>query len=251
MLGVAGAVAAFGVARWLTVLPLGIGAAGSSLPPEAYAGPAAALAVAVALARRGRRASYRAYAAAGAFAGATLGARLAGVTLAGAAIGVPRPFAAALLVAPALEIAERSGPAREPRHRRGRGRARPPRARLAPGRAAAAALVLHAVETAAGIAFGGAGAGLLLRRSPLLHRIVTIRPTTLWKTPATLISRMRRKIEPLLCELHAHTRWSDGALTVSGSSTLLGATASTCSVSPTTSTAATTPGSPPTRSRAD
>ena len=39
MLGVAGAVAAFGVARWLTVLPLGIGAAGSSLPPEAYAGP--------------------------------------------------------------------------------------------------------------------------------------------------------------------------------------------------------------------
>jgi predicted metal-dependent phosphoesterase TrpH len=24
---------------------------------------------------------------------------------------------------------------------------------------------------------------------------------------------MRRKIEPLLCELHAHTRWSDGALT--------------------------------------
>lgn len=25
---------------------------------------------------------------------------------------------------------------------------------------------------------------------------------------------MRRKIEPLLCELHAHTSWSDGALTV-------------------------------------
>ena len=25
---------------------------------------------------------------------------------------------------------------------------------------------------------------------------------------------MRRKVEPLLCELHAHTRWSDGALTV-------------------------------------
>jgi 3',5'-nucleoside bisphosphate phosphatase len=25
---------------------------------------------------------------------------------------------------------------------------------------------------------------------------------------------MRRKIEPLLCELHAHTRWSDGALTL-------------------------------------
>jgi 3',5'-nucleoside bisphosphate phosphatase len=25
---------------------------------------------------------------------------------------------------------------------------------------------------------------------------------------------MRRKVEPLLCELHAHTRWSDGALTI-------------------------------------
>src|SRR5262249_62101830 len=23
---------------------------------------------------------------------------------------------------------------------------------------------------------------------------------------------MRKKVEPLLCELHAHTRWSDGAL---------------------------------------
>jgi 3',5'-nucleoside bisphosphate phosphatase len=26
---------------------------------------------------------------------------------------------------------------------------------------------------------------------------------------------MRRKVEPLLCELHAHTRWSDGELTLS------------------------------------
>src|SRR5262249_32591984 len=25
---------------------------------------------------------------------------------------------------------------------------------------------------------------------------------------------MRKKVEPLLCELHAHTRWSDGALTL-------------------------------------
>src|ERR1700746_89704 len=25
---------------------------------------------------------------------------------------------------------------------------------------------------------------------------------------------MRRKVEPLLCELHTHTRWSDGALTL-------------------------------------
>jgi 3',5'-nucleoside bisphosphate phosphatase len=27
---------------------------------------------------------------------------------------------------------------------------------------------------------------------------------------------MRRKVEPLLCELHAHTRWSDGALPLTG-----------------------------------
>jgi 3',5'-nucleoside bisphosphate phosphatase len=26
--------------------------------------------------------------------------------------------------------------------------------------------------------------------------------------------QMRRKVEPLLCELHSHTRWSDGALTL-------------------------------------
>jgi predicted metal-dependent phosphoesterase TrpH len=25
---------------------------------------------------------------------------------------------------------------------------------------------------------------------------------------------MRRKVEPLLCHRHAHTRWSDGALTL-------------------------------------
>jgi hypothetical protein len=76
------------------------------------------------------------------------------------------------------------------------------------------ALVLHAVETAGSVVFGGVGAGILLRRSQLLHRFVTIRPTMLWKTPATLRAAMRRKIEPLLCELHAHTRWSDGAFTV-------------------------------------
>ena len=215
MLGVAGAVAAFGVARWLTVLPLGIGAAGSSLPPEAYAGPpprsrSPSCSHAAAVARRAGRMPPPARSRR-----ATLGARLAGVTLAGAAVGVPRPFSAALLVVPALEIAGTisvlpanlgiaEGAGALALHAHG----------LPMGRAVAAALVLHAVETAAGIAFGGAGAGLLLRRSPLLHRIVTIRPTTLWKTPATLISRMRRKIEPLLCELHAHTRWSDGALTV-------------------------------------
>ncbi|MBV8258246.1 MAG: hypothetical protein JO073_10565 [Actinobacteria bacterium] len=31
---------------------------------------------------------------------------------------------------------------------------------------------------------------------------------------STLKAEMRRKVEPLLCELHAHTRWSDGELTL-------------------------------------
>ena len=56
------------------------------------------------------------------------------------------------------------------------------------GRAVTTALVLHAVETAGGVVF----AGLLLRRSPALHRIVTIRPTTLSITLRTLGATMHR-----------------------------------------------------------
>src|SRR5437868_11297870 len=50
MLAVAGAVAVFSTARWLTLLPL----AGTVLPPEALLVPAAGLATAVVLARRHR-----------------------------------------------------------------------------------------------------------------------------------------------------------------------------------------------------
>ena len=204
MLTVAGAVAVFSTARWLTLLPL----AGTAFPLEALLVPAAGLAVAVVLARR-YRASFWMYGKSLAFAAASLGARIGGVTL------VTGSLSAALLVVPALELAGTvsvtpanlgvaEGAAAVALHAHG----------FPMGRAMTTALVLHAVETGAGIAFGGAGAGLLLRRSPLLHRIVTIRPTTLWKTLTTLIVTMRRKIEPLLCELHAHTRWSDGALTL-------------------------------------
>src|SRR5262249_5240440 len=49
-------------------------------------------------------------------------------------------------------------------------------------------------------------------RSPSRFPIVTSRPTTAAGNAATLGPRMRRRPEPLLCELHAHTTWSDGAL---------------------------------------
>ncbi|MBV8479517.1 MAG: flippase-like domain-containing protein [Actinobacteria bacterium] len=229
MFAVAGAVAAFEVARWLAIVPLGIGAAGSTLPPVALAAPAAALApigIAAVLAARGsrraatvmaslRRAPPAAYLLVLLWAAATLAAKVAGATLVAGAIGVPHAFSAALLVVPALELAGTvpltpanigvaEGAAALAFHAHG----------LSMERGLAAGFALHAVETAAGLAFGGAGAGLLLRRSPVLHRIVTVRPTTVWKRLLTLSTSMRRKIEPLLCELHAHTRWSDGALTV-------------------------------------
>ncbi len=204
MLAVAGAVAVFSTARWLALLPL----AGTALPPEALLIPAAGLAVAVILARR-QRASVWMYAQSLVFAVASLGARIVGVML------VTGSLSAALLVVPALEIAGTisvtpanlgvaEGAAAVALHARG----------IPMGHAMTTALVLHGVETAGSVVFGAAGAALLLRRTPVLHHIVTVRPTMVWKASATLITTMRRKIEPLLCELHAHTRWSDGALTV-------------------------------------
>src|SRR5579862_5852803 len=180
------------------------------------AAPGIALAVAVIVARRAKcRPTRSAYVATAGFAAGTLGARVAGVTLVGVSLGVPHALAAALLVVPALELAGvvsvtpanigvAEGAGALAFHADG----------LAMGHALAAGLILHAVETGAGITFGCAGAGLLLRRSPVFHRIVTVRPTMVWKSLITLSTSMRRKIEPLLCELHAHTRWSDGALSV-------------------------------------
>ena len=215
-LTVAGAAAAFDVARWLTIIPLGATAARSALPPESLVVPLVALTLAIVLARRrSQRASAIAYAAAAGLAGAEIAAKIAGAALIAGALGVPQPLAAALLVVPALELAGTlpltpanigvaEGAAALAFHAHG----------LPMGRALAAGLALHAVETATSVAFGALGAGLLLRRSPFPHRIVTIRPTTVAKALLTLKSRMRRKVEPLLCELHAHTRWSDGALSV-------------------------------------
>jgi hypothetical protein len=82
---VAGSLAACEVARWATIVPVGIGAAGSTLPPAALAAPAAALvpiAVAVVLAARGSKRA------------ATMIASLRAA-----------PRSAYLLVIPALELA--------------------------------------------------------------------------------------------------------------------------------------------------
>jgi len=204
VLAAAAAAAVFSAARWLTLLPL----AGSALPPEALVVPVIGIALAVALSRR-RGATPWMYAKALGFASASLAARIGGVSL------VTGSLSAALLVVPALELAGAvsvlpanlgvaEGAAALALHAHG----------LPLGRAMTTALVLHGVETAASVAFGGAGLALLMRRTPFLHHIVTIRPTTLWTNTRTLVQTMRRKIEPLLCELHAHTRWSDGALTL-------------------------------------
>jgi hypothetical protein len=184
---VAGSLAAFEVARWATIVPVGIGAAGSTLPPAAFVAPAAALVpigVVFLLAARGskraatmvaslRTAPRAAYLLVGVWAVATLAAKIAGATLVCGALGVPHPLSAALLVVPALELAGTvpltpanigvaEGAAALAFHAHG----------LPMGRALAAGLALHAVETAAGIAFGGAGAGLLLRGTLTTGRLV-------------------------------------------------------------------------------
>lgn len=157
MLAVAGAVAAFSVARWLTLLPVGVFAVHAALPPEALIAPAVALAVAVVVAQRsGRRGGYG-----GALACATasLAARIAGVAL------VVGSLSAALLVVPALELA-------------GTVSLLPANLGVADAAAAVAlhahgapmahaisvAVVLHVVETGASVVFGGLGAGLLFHR---------------------------------------------------------------------------------------
>jgi 3',5'-nucleoside bisphosphate phosphatase len=204
MLAVVTAVAVFNTARWLALVPL----AWSALPPGALAVPAAGLLVAAYLARR-HRASPAMYARALVCAAASLAARVGGVAL------VTGSLSAALLVVPALELAGAvsitpanlgvaEGAAAMALHAHG----------LSMGRALTTALVIHGVETSASVAFGAIGLAFLARRSPLRHQMAAIHPTTMWKTARTLTATMRRKIEPLLCELHAHTRWSDGALTV-------------------------------------
>ena len=163
-LAVAGAVAAVGAARWVVLLPLGIaGAVDDGLPvgAVALAGLAVApLLVAWLCARGGSRragallaplrvANRATFAALAIWVGGTLVARIAAASLAGGALGVPHPVAAALLVVPALELAGivpltpanvgvAGGAAAFAFHANG----------LAAGEAVAAGFALHGVETA-------------------------------------------------------------------------------------------------------
>jgi uncharacterized membrane protein YbhN (UPF0104 family) len=186
-LAVAGAVAAVGAARWLALLPLGIAAAlDDGLPARtvALAGLAVApLLVAWLCARGGSRrarallaplrvADRATFAALAIWVSGTVLARIGAATLAGGALGVPHPLAAALLVVPALELAGivpltpanigvAGGAAAFAFHANG----------LPAREAVAAGFALHGVETAAGLIVGSVCAAVLSWRGR--HRFVT------------------------------------------------------------------------------
>ena len=181
LLAAGGIAAAVGTARWLTVVPLAIGGAAAArlaIPPLALVAAGTATVPLVAawlLACRGSRraaallaplrgAGTRCLVCLFAWVAGTVGARLAAATLAAAALGVPRPLTAALLVVPALELAGivpltpanigvAGGAAALAFHAHGV----PLHAALAAG------LALHAVETVTGLAFGALGAAAVLR----------------------------------------------------------------------------------------
>jgi hypothetical protein len=179
VIAVAGAVVAIGALRWLALVPLGIaGGVRSTLPPLALVAAAAALLplpVVWILARRGSRracvalgplrdASRAAFAVVFGLVCGTLVARVAGVAITSAALGVRHPVLAALLVVPALELAGvvpllpanagiAGGAAAVAFHATGM----PMHAALAAG------FVVHAVETGTSLAVGGGSALTLLR----------------------------------------------------------------------------------------
>lgn len=182
LLAAGGTAAAVGAVRWLIIVPLGIAAAASArlpLPPLAVAAGGIALVplvVACLLACRGSRrarallAPIRSAGRAGltllvVWVGATVVARIAAAGLAAAALGVPHPLAAALLVVPALELAGivpltpanfgvAGGAAALAFHAHG----------VPLHTALAAGLVLHGVETATGVVVGGVSVAAMLRR---------------------------------------------------------------------------------------
>jgi len=194
-LAAGGAAAAVGTIRWLAVVPLaiaGTAAAGIALPPLAVAAAGVAvlpLAAAWVLARRGsrraralleplRESDARSLATVAALVTATLAARLAAVSLAGAALGVHGPLTAALLVVPALELAGVVPLTPANLGVAGGAAALALRAHGTPMHAAlAAGLALHAVETATGIAVG-ALAALRLASPDRLHSFAELPPTS-------------------------------------------------------------------------
>jgi hypothetical protein len=178
-IAVVGAAAAVGAFRWLALVPLGIaGVMRSTLPPLAPVIAATALlppAVVWIFARRGSRRACIAlaplrhacpltYVTVLGWVCGTLAARIAGVAVTAAALGVRHPLAAALLVVPALELAGvlpllpanagmAGGAAAIAFHEQG-----------VPMEAAiAAGLVVHAVETGTALVVGTASALVLVR----------------------------------------------------------------------------------------
>jgi uncharacterized membrane protein YbhN (UPF0104 family) len=186
LLAAGGVAATVGTARWLVIIPLAIGGATAArlpVPPLAIAAAGATmlpLVLAWLFAARGscrarallaplRAIGSRDLAVLIVLVLGTVAARVAAVTLAGAALGVPRPLTAALLVVPALELAGivpltpanigvAGGAAALALHAHG----------VPMHIALAAGLAVHAVETATGIAVGGIGAAVVLR--PRLRR---------------------------------------------------------------------------------
>lgn len=197
-LPVVGAVAAVGAVRWLALLLLGLaGVVSSRLPPLALAGVGIAFVPLPAVwlfARRGsrraravlaplRRADRGVYAAALSWILATLGARIAAVVTVSSGLGVSHPLAGALLVVPALELAglvpltpANVGVAGAAAAIAFHAQGMPMHAALAAG------LVLHAVETCTGMAFGAAGA-LTLARTMSWRQMLALRPAVAELTP--------------------------------------------------------------------
>jgi hypothetical protein len=174
ILAVAGAVAIVGTARWLALAPLAVAGGGSKVSPLALLAPgviALPLAGAWVLARRGCMRAHTLVAPLRAARIAVLGwvcgtlaSRVAATTLAGTALGIPHPVAAALLVVPALELAGvvSLGPANIAIAGGAAGLAF--HAGGVPMHAAlAAGLALHAMETGAGVVVGAASAVALRR----------------------------------------------------------------------------------------
>ena len=181
-LTVIGAVAAVGTIRWLALVPLaavGVSPKLALLAPGAIVVP---IALAWLWARRGGRRASALIAPIRASTGAarawligwvcgTVLARLGAATLAGTALGVPHPVAAALLVVPALELSGIvpitpggvgvvSGAAALAFHARG----------ASLHQALAAGLVMHATETATSLLIGGSSATVLWARARKTQR---------------------------------------------------------------------------------
>lgn len=194
LLGAGGVAATVGAVRWLGVVSLGIAgtaSAGIPVPPVALvAGAAAALPLVVAclLAARGSRRARALLAPlrdAGpadlgrlfACVGGTLVARIAAAAFAAAALDVPRPLTAALLVVPALELAGivpltpgnigvAGGAAALAFHAHG----------VSMHRALEAGLALHAIETVVGLACGAVGAAAVLRPRSSCAPVIVLPP---------------------------------------------------------------------------